>query len=71
VSDDIREGSVNDIGDEELLGRAVRNCRARSGRAGAKHPRWTAVMDTFALGSTYSYQLCRRFGMDPEELVKR
>ena len=59
---------VNDIPDEELLSRAVRNCR---GRTAGKHPRWTAVSDTFVLGSTYSAQLCRRYGLDPEELVSR
>lgn len=59
---------VNDIPDAELLQRVVRGARPR-GRD--KQPRWVVVMDLFALGSTYSHQLCRRFGMDPEELVKR
>jgi hypothetical protein len=62
------EASVNDIPDADLLTRAVRNCRARqSGKA----PRWVAVSDTFVLGSTYSRQLCRRFGLDPDEMVGR
>lgn len=60
------DGSVNDIPDSELLGRAVRNCRARHAR---KAPRWVCVSDTFCLGSTYSMQLCRRFGVDPDEMV--
>jgi hypothetical protein len=63
------EASVNDIPDNELLGRAVRNCRDRL--AGKKSPRWVAVSDTFVLGSTYSRQLCRRFGVDPDEMVGR
>jgi hypothetical protein len=61
------EASVNDIPDAELLGRAVRNARPRY-RA---HPRWVGVMEVFALGSTYAQQLCRRFGLDPDEKVKR
>lgn len=60
---------VNDIPDNELLGRAVRSCRDPYVRG--KHPRWTAVAHTFALGSTYAAQLCRRFGVDPDEQVKR
>lgn len=63
--------TVDDIKDEDLLRRAVRSCRARDRRKGEKHPRWTAVVDTFALGSTYAHQLCRRFDLDPDEQVKR
>jgi hypothetical protein len=62
---------VSDIPDEELLRRAVRSCRARDCRKGFKHWRWVAVMDNFGLGSTYASQLCRRFGLDPEEYVSR
>jgi alcohol dehydrogenase class IV len=63
--------TVQDIPDEELLRRAVRNARDRGARIGRKHARWIAVMDAFALGSTYAHQLCRRFGLDPDEQVKR
>lgn len=62
------ERTVNDIPDEELLGRAVRSGkRARHGG----QPRWVRVMDLFGLGSTYAHQLCRRYGMDPDEKVRR
>lgn len=61
-------GTVADIPDEELLRRAVRNCRRGRGRG--KLPLWSVVGDRFALGSTYAGQLCRRFGLDPEEVVK-
>lgn len=54
-------GSVADIPDAELLGRAVRNVVKLTKR----QPPWARVMDVFALGSTYSAQLCRRFGIDP------
>jgi hypothetical protein len=58
--------SVNDYSDAELLGRVVRNARSRTRR---KQPRWVIVMELTALGSAYSHQLCRRFGMDPDEEV--
>lgn len=58
---------VSSIPDNELLARAVRDCRR--GRGWAKLPLWAVVSRRFALGSTYSFQLCRRFELDPEELV--
>lgn len=63
--------SVSDIPDDELLRRAVLAARKRSSRKGDKHPRWVAVMDAFQLGSGYAGELCRRFGLDPDEEVKR
>jgi hypothetical protein len=59
---------VNDIPDNELLSRIVRNVRAQRGR---KQYRWAAIMDLTTLGSGYSMQLCRRFGIDPDEIIKR
>lgn len=58
----IREGSVEDISDAQLVERAVRNARRCSGG-----PMWGAVMEAFGLGSTYAAQLCSRFGVDPYE----
>lgn len=63
------ERSVADIPDEELLRRAVTS--ARSNRSRGYQPRWFAVMDAFLLGSTYAHQLCVRFGLDPDERVRR
>lgn len=63
--------SVRDISDEELLRRAVVNARSRSYSKRVKHPRWTAVMDVFLLGSGYAHELCRRFNIDPDEKVAR
>lgn len=60
----IAEPSVNDISDTELLGRAVRNARGSY-----RQVRWSVIADTFALGSTYSAQLCRKYGVDPHEMV--
>ena len=62
--------NVRSISDEELLNRAVRNARSRDCRKGERHPRWVAVVDAFALGSSFASQLCRRFGLDPDEMVK-
>jgi hypothetical protein len=39
-------------------------------KSAAIRERWSAVMDQFVLGSTYAYQLCRRFDIDPEEMVR-
>lgn len=63
------EKTVASIPDEELLRRAVTN--ARSVRSRGYQPRWTAVMDTFGLGSTYAWQLCKRFELNPDEKVRR
>lgn len=64
-------GTVADIPDEKLLERAVRGARDHTAPSDHRHPRWVAVSQVFALGSTYSHQLCRRFGLDPEEMVSR
>ena len=56
--------SVSEISTADLVKRAVMNARPhRCGEA----PRWVAVMDAFALGSTHAYELCRLHGLDPEE----
>jgi hypothetical protein len=62
--------SVSSIPDSELLERAVKSARA-NGPMRRAAPRWVAVMDNFQLGSTYAWELCRRFGLDPDEMVKR
>ena len=58
------ESTVASIPDEELLRRVVRHvARKRSRR---KEFAWAAVSEAFSLGSTFSMQLCRRFGLDPD-----
>jgi len=59
-----------EVSDDELLCRAVRNARSRVWQR-VKHPRWVAVTESFTVGSTYAHLLCRRFGLDPDEKVKR
>lgn len=59
------DGNVNSIGDPELLRRAVQTARGKH-----SGPRWAAVSERFLLGSTYSRQLCERFGFNPDERVK-
>lgn len=56
---------VSDIGDDTLLRRAVENARPKQRRT----PRWVVVMDLFGLGSTYAHQLCRRFDLDPDDII--
>lgn len=58
--------NVSSIPDEELLRRAVVSIKRGHRR---REPRWVTVSDRFMLGSTYSAQLCRRFGFDPDEYV--
>lgn len=66
------DGSVNDIADAELIRRVIEGVRKlpRSSRARTE-PLWSRVGDRFCLGSTYAMQLCRRFGFDPDEQVRR
>lgn len=61
---------VNDIPDNELLGRVLRYLEKR-GRSRIKVPLWSIIGDHFALGSGYSIQLCRKYGLDPDQIVKR
>lgn len=56
--------SVADIPDADLLRRVVRSI-ARN-RPRRKEFAWAAVAEAFGLGSTYSAQLLRRFGLDPD-----
>ena len=54
-----------EVSDEDLLKRVMRNLDA-----GRDHqPRWVAVMETFAVGSTYARLICDRFNMDPYEAL--
>lgn len=55
------------VTDEKLVERAVRGARSPDKRTS---PRWVAVMDTLAVGSTVAQSLCRRFGFDPDEHVR-
>jgi hypothetical protein len=57
-----KTGTVADISDEDLLRRALRYVAPRARR----QPAWARISDVFGLGSTYSHQLCSRFGIDPE-----
>ena len=59
---------LREADDRELLRRAVSGARARGLRGW--HNRWVAVMHAFQLGSTSAAELCRRFGLDPDERVR-
>lgn len=57
---------VGSLSVDKLLWGALHNAKPREcGEA----PRWVAVRDTFAVGSTSAHDLCRENGLDPEELV--
>lgn len=64
-SPEVIERTVDSIPDADLLARAVRGAAPRQ----RKQPRWAAVSQVFALGSSFSHQLCRRFGLDPNEML--
>ena len=56
------------MGDDLLIANAVRCAKANRGGQGAL--RFSAVMDTFACGSTVAKDLCYRFGFDPYKRLK-
>jgi ribosomal protein S13 len=56
---------THDITAEDLVKRALMNLR------GKRKLRWVAVTDAFAVGSTAAYEICRHFGFDPDEELKR
>ena len=67
----MNENFLHELSLESLLERGVRGARDPDSRKGTKHPRWVAVMETFCLGSTYSKELCQKFGLNPYEEVSR
>jgi hypothetical protein len=56
--------TVASIPDAELMRRVVRSITRKRPRR--KEFAWVAVSEAFVLGSTFSKQLCRRFGIDPD-----
>lgn len=62
---------VNSIPDVELIRRVINSvCRVPRSTQARTVPLWQNVSEAFCLGSTYSQQLCRRFGFDPDKQVK-
>ncbi|TCM17248.1 hypothetical protein EDF56_106364 [Novosphingobium sp. PhB165] len=55
--------------DEALLRHAVKIAKPRNSRG--FQPRWVAVMDTFAVGSSVAWELCARFDLNAEEMVRQ
>ncbi|NWA11921.1 hypothetical protein [Pseudomonas gingeri] len=54
------------LDERRLIARAMCNLRP----ANAPKIRWAMVRDTFGVGSTVAYAMCREFKLDPEETVK-
>lgn len=59
--------NVSEIADEELIRRVISRGSQRLPGRGRREPLWSYVSYQFCLGSTYSQQLCRRFGYDPDQ----
>ncbi|GBQ36099.1 hypothetical protein AA19596_1913 [Acetobacter fabarum DSM 19596] len=53
------------VADDKILWGIVANARPKR-----RGPRWVGVMERTGMGSTASVLLCRRFGFDPDEVVK-
>lgn len=60
-----RRPTVDSIPDADLVKRAVVGAHQH----GPMKARWQHVQDAFGLGSTFAAQLCRRFGLDPDQRV--
>lgn len=56
--------SLHELSDAELVARAVRNARPHGP---GEFCRWVVMMETFGLGATYSVDLCRQYGLNPED----
>jgi len=56
---------LHELSDEELIRRAVTSA-GHGSHKGA--PMWSEVGAVFGLGSGYSSDLCRRFGVDPDAI---
>jgi hypothetical protein len=56
-----------EFSEHELIGRAV---RAASGTHRRGTQRWVAMKHAFGCGSGVANAICRRFGFDPDEMVK-
>lgn len=57
------------MSDADLVSRAMRTLNPRPGHRA--DVRWVCVMHTFACGSTAAQKLCARFGLNPDEEIKR
>lgn len=58
---------VLSAGKDEIIRRVLSNCAFRAERSGC--PMWVCVQDVTAYGSTYSQQLCRAYGFNPDYRV--
>ena len=71
------ENTVNNTGYTAMqwLERGVRNAIPRGkledGTPINTCPRWVAVKNAFACGSTFAGFLCKEFDLDPDEIISR
>lgn len=61
-----------EIEERDLIRQVIRNLQGPS-RYRSKYgtPRWALVRDTFCVGSGVAVALCREFGFDPEEMMRK
>ena len=62
--------TVADMAPAELVKRAINGLLSPPSKRGRSVPLWNAVSERFFLGSTFSAQLCRKYGFDPDRLVR-
>ena len=51
---------------EQLVKQAASFSTPKKGKA----PRWVVIKDVFCVGSTVATEICRKCGLDPDEIVK-
>lgn len=56
------EDTLNNVSQRTIFANARRVCKRKYQRS----PNWVLASKLFGLGSTYSYALCRRLGVDPD-----
>ena len=65
---EISDPSWNDVFDRDMLIQsAIANAKPRVGNG----IRWAVVRDLFVVGSGTAMELCRQYGFNPHEEIKR
>ena len=60
----------HNFNERDLIGRVMRNAQPTKTK-GAGIYRWAWVSNHFGVGSTVAHALCKEFGLDPDEMVKK
>lgn len=65
------ERTVDDLPERELIRRVIASLASRPIKRWGGVPLWSKVGETFNLGSGYSAQLCKRYDIDPNMMVRK